>query len=374
MKKLGFGAMRLPIKNEEDASSVDSEITGKMIDLFMEKGFNYFDTAYPYHLGSSEKVLKEKLVDKYSRGDFLLADKMPLFYLEKEEDLDRFFKEQLERCGVDYFDYYLLHNVSEWTRNAFTDIKSFEFVEKMKKEGKVKHIGISFHDDADLLERVLKVYPSIEVVQLQINYLDWENETIQSKECYEVARKYNKDIIVMEPLKGGTLAKIPEKAEKLFKSYNPQMSVASWANRYAASLEGVFVVLSGMNKLSDMEDNVSYMEDFKPLNKEEYEIIKKVIDIINESITVPCTNCDYCIETCPQGIPISKYFELYNIWNRNPVEGFSPEHAYYRMYALKNTKGSLCDECGECEKQCPQHIQIRKHLKDLVELFEDENF
>lgn len=374
MKKLGFGAMRLPLKNEEDLTSVDLETTTKMIDLFMKNGFNYFDTAYSYHFGASEEALKKGLVERYPREDFLLADKMPLFSLEKEENLEEFFDIQLERCGVEYFDYYLLHNLSKWTEKAFREFNAFDFVLKKKEEGKIKRIGISLHDTSEMLEEVLQEFPEIEFVQIQVNYLDWNNESIQSQKCYEIARKYNKDIIIMEPLKGGALANIPKSAENSFKEYHPDLSSASWAIRYCASLKGILIVLSGMGNVEQVKDNISYMTNFKPLNDKERDIIQNNIEIINGSIAIPCTQCNYCADSCPTNIPIPKFFELYNLEKRFPPTGFSHQQVYYRAHALNNSKGSDCIECGACEEQCPQHLPIKEDLKGVVELFEDENY
>ena len=230
-EKFGFGLMRLPLKDETKFESVDTEQLKEMVDLFMEKGYNYFDTAYPYHLGKSEEAIKETLVKRYPRDKFILADKLPLFSIEKEEDMERIFNEQIERCGVEYFDYYLLHNLSNWTKKAYTEIDSFAFARKLKEEGKIKHLGISFHDNAKLLDEILTQHPEIEVVQLQINYLDWENKSIQSKECYEICKKHKKPIIVMEPLKGGTLINIPEDAKNKLKENN-QQSPISWSFRF----------------------------------------------------------------------------------------------------------------------------------------------
>ncbi|MDO5852363.1 MAG: aldo/keto reductase [Methanobacteriaceae archaeon] len=365
--------MRLPLKNKEDQESVDQEEVNKMVKTFMDNEYTYFDTAYPYHNGLSEKSLKKALVDKYPRDSFQLADKLPLFFITKEEQMESMFNEQLERCGVDYFDYYMLHNVSKWTEKAFTDIDSFKFILDKKAEGKIKHAGISYHDDAKFLENILKKHANdIDFIQLQINYIDWENDGIQAKECYELSCKYEIPVIVMEPLKGGSLVDIPKEAEKLFKEYNSERSNAGWALNYCQNLDNVFMVLSGVSNNEHVIDNIKNTNDFKKLTPKEYEIIDKVKNIINSSIAVTCTECGYCLETCPKNILISKFFALYNTEKRMPANGFSPQEVYYNTLTLKeeNGKASDCIECNLCVEHCPQHLDIPKYLKDVTQLFE----
>ncbi|MEN2995410.1 MAG: aldo/keto reductase [Acetomicrobium sp.] len=370
MKKLGFGLMRLPLKDPDDQESIDLEELKRMVDHFLEKGFTYFDTAYPYHQGKSEVAIRKALVERYPRDSFTLTDKLPTWIATKYEDYEAIFEEQLERCGVTYFDYYLLHSLDTKRYAETSKLGGFEFIKKLKEQGKIRHIGISYHDSASLLDQILTKHPEIEYVQLQINYLDWDSELIQSGKCYEVATKHKKSVIVMEPVKGGYLANVPPEAVKLFKGYHPDMSVASWAIRYAASLENVFMVLSGMSSFEQMVDNVSVMENFIPLNDEEMGIIKEAVEIIKKKVVIPCTACRYCVDGCPKHIAIPEYFAVYN--ERKTFGPTPVQVSYYNNLTGEHGKASDCIACGQCEEHCPQHIKIIDALRDVAKEFEAE--
>lgn len=360
--------MRLPLKDPNDQASIDMDIVNKMVDTFLERGFTYFDTAYMYHDFKSEIALRESLVKRHKRDSFTIATKLPTMLLKTKEDQERIFEEQLQKCGVDYFDYYLIHNLGVTNYETAQRLKSFEFVEAKKKEGRIKNIGFSYHDGADQLDKILTGHPEVDFVQLQINYLDWDNESIQSGKCWETARKHNKPVVVMEPVKGGMLANVPERVEKLFKGHDPQMSAASWAMRFAASLEGVMMVLGGMSSFEQLLDNTGYMGDFKPLTWEERDIVKQAVGIINESIAIPCTSCGYCVKGCPKDIAVPKYLALYNMEAKNPKNIL--QRVYYDNYIKTYGKASDCIECMRCEGSCPQHIGITKWLKDITAAFE----
>lgn len=370
-KKLGFGLMRLPLLDPNDQKSIDMEQLKKMVDLFLDRGFTYFDTAYMYHDFASERAVKTALVERHARDCFTLTSKLPTMMLKTKEDQERIFNEQLEKCGVEYFDYYLLHALTKVTYETAQRLGSFDFVQQKKKEGKVRHIGISFHDSAELLEEILSAHPEIELVQIQLNYLDWDNKVIQSRQCYETIRRHGKEVLVMEPIKGGTLAKVPQRAAELLKGAEPDKSIPSWAIRFAASHEGVKMVLSGMSTLAQLDDNTSYMQDFKPFTPAEYDLVKKVVGIINEAITVPCTACHYCTKGCPKHIAIPEFFSIYNNHCQAPMEGFSTQKFYYdTLIDHGSGKASACIGCKQCERMCPQHIEITKYLRDVAKTFE----
>ena len=373
MGKLGFGMMRLPHTDPGDKRTIDLGQTSRMVDAFLDAGMDYFDTGYFYHGGASEDAVRECLVKRHPRDSFRLADKMPIMKINTKEQQEEVFKDQLRKCGVDYFDSYLIHNYCTSFRKNAEDMGTFDFVQKLKDEGKVKRIGFSFHDKARMLDETLTEHPEMDFVQLQLNYLDWDNPSVESRRCYQVAEKHHVPVVVMEPVKGGILANVPDGVREMFESVRPGMSPASWAIRYAASLDNVETVLSGMSTMDQMEDNLSFMRDFEPMDREEMETVKKAVREINDSLAIPCTACRYCEEMCPKDIPIADYFSLYNAENYHPHLEFFLNRHYYRNFARNHTPASECIECGLCEKECPQHLPVRKLLKDVADLFETED-
>ena len=373
MKKFGFGLMRLPLTDPKVATSVDIEQMKQMVDLFIEKGFTYFDTAWMYVGFSSENATKTALVERHPRNTYTLATKLHHGFINTKEDRDKIFNTQLEKTGAGYFDYYLIHDIEKTNYAKYNQLDCFNWLADKKAQGLVKHMGFSFHDNADLLDEVLTAHPEMEFVQLQLNYLDWDSDWVQSRKCYEVCVKHGKPVVVMEPVKGGTLANVPAEAEALFRAADPQMSISSWAIRFAASLPNVMMVLSGMSTLEQMQDNVSYMEDFKPLTEEEVAMCAKVADIINGQIAVPCTACSYCTEGCPQQIPIPKYFSLYNDLMREDMEhkGWTIYYTKYADLTKDFGRASDCIECGQCEGICPQRLPIIDYLKKVSARFDN---
>lgn len=356
--------MRLPLLDGKEPTSFDKEQICSMVDAYLAAGFTYFDTAYMYHNGKSEEMVKEALVQRYPRGKYLVADKLPTMMLKEEADVPRIFQEQLDRTGLEYFDYYLLHCLDKNNYATAEHLNCFDFIMEQKRLGKVRHFGFSFHDSAALLDEILTAHPEVEFVQLQINYLDWDSENVQSRLCYETAVRHGKDVIVMEPVKGGTLANVPALAEQLFKEKEPSLSVPSWAIRYAATLPQTIMVLSGMSSLAQLNDNIGYMQDFKPLTDEENALCMRVRDIINHEIEIPCTACHYCTDGCPAAIPIPEYFTHYN--QKGDSEG-------YESLAASGGKASACVACGQCESHCPQHLPVTALLQRVAAKYEPED-
>ncbi|MBR3359028.1 MAG: aldo/keto reductase [Solobacterium sp.] len=371
-KKFGFGLMRLPRLDPNNAAAVDVEQVKQMVDLFLQKGFTYFDTAWMYNGFASENVVKEALTSRYPRESFTLATKLHNGFFDSFEGRDEVFNKQLEKTGAGYFDYYLLHGIEEGSLPKYEKFDCFNWLLEKKAQGLVRHAGFSYHASPELLDDILTQHPEMEFVQLQINYLDWESEWIQSRKCYEVCVKHNKPVIVMEPVKGGTLAQLPAEAEKLFKEHDASYSVPSWAIRFAASLDNVMVVLSGMSTLEQMQDNLSYMEDFVPLTEGEKALCFEAARIINAQIAVPCTGCSYCTEGCPMHICIPQYFSIYNEDMREHLEqkGWTINFTNYERLAENFGKASDCIGCGQCEGVCPQHLPIIDLLKDVAEHYE----
>ena len=365
-KNFGFGCMRLPMNGKE----VDLDEFNAMVDLFMESGFNYFDTARVYIEEQSETAIRECISKRYPRESFILTDKLSGSLFKTEEEIRPLFNKQLESCGVDYFDFYLMHAQTASLYETYKKCRAYEQAFELKKEGKIRHVGISFHDKAAVLEKILTEYPDIEVVQLQLNYLDYDDPAVEARKCSEVCNKFDKPIIVMEPVKGGNLADLPEKAAKIIENLNGG-TAASYAIRFAAGVKGVAMVLSGMSDLKQMQDNVSFMKDFKPLDDTETKAVKGVVDVFNSLRLIPCTACRYCIDGCPKHISIPDLFsclnsmELHRDWNAS---------YYYGEVCTKDSgKASDCIECGKCEKACPQHFEIRKLLKKVADEFEKES-
>ena len=356
MPRLGFGAMRMP----EKQNGIDIERVKDMVDMYLAAGMNYFDTAYGYQGGQSETTLREALTARYPRGAFMLADKMPFWQVEKSGDMERIFAHQLEKCGVDYFDFYLLHAMDDEMYGVSTRFGGYEFIKARKAAGQVKHIGFSFHGDAALLNRILDECPEMEFVQLQINYLDWKDYGAQ--ELYDIAVAHGLPVIVMEPVRGGALAVLPKRAEDVFSKAEPAASAASWAMRYVASLPGVMTILSGMSTAEQVKDNVTTLKDFVPLASEEYAVIDRVLDALRQIKTVPCTACRYCAG-CPREIPIADVFSMYNRYAGDmELSGF--RRAYEEIPAARRV--AACVDCGACEAACPQGIQVPRRLKESV--------
>ena len=362
-KNFGFGCMRLPMNGEE----VDIEQTKRMVDTFLERGFNYFDTAHGYIQGKSETALKAALTSRYPRDKYILTDKLTANFFKTEADIRPFFESQLEACGVDYFDFYLMHAQGETNYGHFKACRAYETAFQLKAEGKIRHVGISFHDRAEVLEQILTEYPQVEVVQIQFNYVDYEDPAVQSRKCYEVCRKFGKPVIVMEPVKGGNLVNLPEDARKVLEDLHGG-SPASYAIRFVAGFPGIMMVLFGMSNMEQMLDNTSFMADFQPLNGQEMEAVKKVQEIFRSKNLIPCTACRYCIDGCPKHISIPDLFAVMN--TKQIHHDWNADYYYSEVHTAPGRRASDCLECGKCEKVCPQHLPIRKLLKDVAKEFE----
>lgn len=362
--RLGFGFLRLPHIDPNDRNDVDLKTTQEMVDLFLARGFRYFDTAYIYLNGKSEEFLRKTLVERYPRDSFMIADKLPCGVLKSGKTAKEIFDEQLRRCGVDFFDVYLLHGLDAEDAQYAEDRGCFEFLQDLKAQGKARYTGFSFHDTADVLDDILTRHPEVDVVQIQLNYLDWEHPIIQSGDCYEVCRKHGKPILVMEPVKGGTLAAVPPEAAKLFHGEAP----AHRAIRFAASQEGVALVLSGMSTIRQVEENTGFMSCFEALNAEEAGVLKAAAQIIRRVVAIPCTGCAYCVDACPVGIPIPQYFSLYNERKR---DGFQVDaEGRYRILSKQFPPAQSCISCRKCESRCPQKLSIHELMKKASEMFD----
>ena len=362
-KNFGFGCMRLPMNGDQ----VDIAETTRMVDEFLAQGFNYFDTAHGYIGGKSELALKECLTSRYPREAYSLTDKLTDSYFKTEADIRPFFESQLEACGVDYFDFYLMHAQNADNFKKFKACRAYETAFALKAEGRIRHVGLSFHDRAEVLDQILTEYPQIEVVQIQFNYLDYDDIAVQSRKCYEVCRKHGKPVLVMEPVKGGSLVNLPEEAKKVLDDLHGG-SPASYAIRFAAGFPGMMMVLSGMSSMEQMKDNLSYMRDFKPLNETELAAVNKVQEIFHKMNMIPCTACRYCVEGCPKQISIPDLFAIMNI--KQLHHDWNADYYYEEVHTAPGRRASDCLKCGKCEKICPQHLPIRKLLEEVAKEFD----
>ena len=365
MPKLGFGLMRLP----ENDGVIDHEQVCRMVDSYMDAGMNYFDTAYVYHGGKSEVAAREALVKRYPRDSFMIATKLPAWEIKKSEDVDRIFNEQLERAGVDYFDFYLLHSVEDGSNyDTYEKYDCFSWGMKMKEEGKIRHLGFSFHGSPELLSEVLDKHPETEFVQIQLNYLDRTNPVVRSQELYEILSSRNIPIIVMEPVRGGMLANMAPEIEEKFKEVRPDASVASWALRFVGSLPGVMTILSGMSNEEQMKDNINTFKNFEPLTDEEFAIVNEVTSDILNMKQIGCTACKYCCDGCPMQISIPDVFRTINTLRRYPDDWRAKN--FYSGVASRGGRASDCIGCGQCESVCPQHLPIIDLLKEAAEILD----
>lgn len=361
--KFGFGCMRLPMKD----GAVDNDELNRMIDTFLENGFNYFDTAHGYVRGKSETALRDCLTSRYPRNHYILTDKLTNFFFKKQEDIRPLLESQLKACGAQYFDFYLMHAQNTENFAYFKKYKAYETVLELQKEGKFRHFGISFHDTPEVLEQILTEYPQIEVVQLQFNYVDYDDPAVQSRKCYEVCVKHGKPVIVMEPVKGGNLANLPDDAKAVIDDLHGG-SPATYALRFAAGFDNIMMVISGMSNMAQMKDNISAMKDFKPLSEKELAAIEEVKKIFTSKNLISCTSCRYCIDGCPKNILIPDLFACLNA--KKVFNNWNTDYYYDHVYTTRNGKASACIKCGKCEHACPQHLPIRALLQDVAAEFE----
>ncbi len=367
MKKLGLGLMRLPLTDPDDPKSLDYAACNALVDRFLQRGFTYFDTAYAYHGGMSESVVRRCLVERHPRETFCVADKMPIWLAKKPEDYPPLFAQQLERTGLSYFDVYLLHALGQSSYEKTVERGGFDFVRRMKDEGKIRHLGFSYHDGAELLDRILTEHPEMEIVQLQVNYVDWDSEGVQARRCCEVAARHGRKVVVMEPVKGGTLAHVPPAAEQILRAAAPERSPAVWALRFAAAQDPVVMVLSGMSNAAQLEENMDALAEFRPLSDTERAALDQAAQTIAAATAIPCTACRYCVDDCPMHIAIPNYFALYNDQHQFGMGASNP--SYYSNLTKRFGMASACIRCGVCESHCPQHLDIRGWLEKVAQAF-----
>ena len=371
---LGFGLMRLTQKSD-NPTDIDIDTLKKMVDLFIERGFTYFDTSYVYHNGESERAINKALVQRHDRNTYTLASKLPAFSITEEEQVEKTFNEQLSKCGVEYFDYYLLHNLNRSLYDTYVkSCKMFEHMKKWKEEGKIKHLGFSFHDSADVLDKILTEHPETDFVQIVVNYYDWEEGFIQSKKCYETIRKHGKEVVIMEPVKGGTLAKVPDAVLTKMKELNKNLTPASYAIRFSASLDGVIAVLSGMSTLEQVEDNTSYMQDFKPITEKEKELLKFAKTEYEKEWKFRCSDWEKLDSNTPNKVPVSNIIRAYNSLMIQPDPYFGAELNYYKTFKLGYKSEIENEDYSECTKALNGELDVNQAVKESVEFFNKNGF
>lgn len=365
ISRFGFGFMRLPCRN----GSIDLEKTNEMVDAYIQSGGRFFDTAYQYLDEKSEYAIRKCVVERYPREEILISDKMPVYTMKMSDDPYEIFEEQLERCGVDYFDYYMAHDAEDpYYEGLCKKLDIFNVMREFKRQGRIKKLGLSLHDSPEVLDKILTEHPEIEFVLLQINYKDWNSSYVQSRKCYEMALKHKKPVFVMGPIKGGQLARVNRDVKRLFESYN-DLPPALWALSFVLNLDNVEMVLSGMSTIEEVSENMEFMRNFTRLNENEVRILNNAMDLLENRGEIQCTTCDYCKGHCPCDIPISRYFDLYNL-NKKSGRLNSKYYDEYNLISQEFGRASECIECGECEKTCPQHLEIYRELKKVANIFE----
>lgn len=363
--RFGFGFMRLPY----NGGDIDLDATNEMVDAYIQSGGRFFDTAYQYLGEKSESTIRKCVVERYPRDEIIISDKMPVYTMKMSDDPYEIFEEQLERCGVDYFDYYMAHDPEDrYYEGLCRKLDIFNVMKEFKRQGRIKKLGVSLHDTPEVLDKILTEHPEIEFVLLQINYKDWDSSYVQSRECYEVATNHNKPVFVMGPIKGGQLARVNKDVKRVFASHN-DWPPALWALSFVLNLDNVEMILSGMSTIGEVHENMEFIRNFNKLDEDEVRIINKAKDLLENRGEIQCTTCDYCKGHCPNDIPISKCFDLYNL-NKKSDRLDSSYYDEYDLVCQEHGKASDCNECGECEQTCPQHLKISRELKKVANIFE----